>query len=78
MEDEHLQQHKIEANDEGRGDSSSGSSDAMNKNEALSEYIWASDIPVDRIRICKMGAAKSDIEGWGLEYKAVAEKVFYP
>lgn len=78
VEDEHLQQHKIEANDEGRGDSSSGSSDAMNKNEALSEYIWASDIRVDRIRICKMGAAKSDIEGWGLEYKAVAEKVFYP
>ncbi|KIX01335.1 uncharacterized protein Z518_09060 [Rhinocladiella mackenziei CBS 650.93] len=39
-------------------------------------FIWARNIPVDRIRICKMGAEICDIEGWGLEYPAVAEKVF--
>ncbi|KAK5446314.1 hypothetical protein LTS15_010010 [Exophiala xenobiotica] len=73
------QQHKIEeVNDEDGGDASS--SNAMSKTEAdaVSEYIWARDIHVDRIRICKMGGEKSDIEGWGLEYKAVGEKLFVP
>lgn len=37
---------------------------------------WATSIPVDRIRICKMGAEKSDLEGWGLEYRPIAEKIF--
>ncbi|KAI1612096.1 hypothetical protein EDD36DRAFT_419950 [Exophiala viscosa] len=41
-----------------------------------SEYIWAKDILIDRIRICKMGAEKSEDEGLGLEYMPVAEKVF--
>jgi len=41
-----------------------------------SEFIWAEDILVNRIRICKMGADKSDRPGWGLEYPAVGEKVF--
>lgn len=40
------------------------------------EYVWARDIVIDRIRICKMGAQKSDVEGWGLEYVPIAEKVF--
>ncbi|KIW20888.1 hypothetical protein PV08_01467 [Exophiala spinifera] len=44
--------------------------------ELASSYIWARDILVDRIRICKMGAEVSEVEGWGMEYKAVAEKVF--
>lgn len=41
-----------------------------------SSYIWARDIVVDRIRICKMGAEKSELEGWGMEYKPVGEKIF--
>ena len=45
-------------------------------NEREVEFVWAEEIPIDRVRICKMGAEKSDIEGWGLEYKPVAEKVF--
>ncbi|RVX69234.1 hypothetical protein B0A52_07210 [Exophiala mesophila] len=41
-----------------------------------SPFIWASDIPIDRIRICKMGAEKCDIPDWGLEYRPIGEKVF--
>jgi 2'-5' RNA ligase len=41
-------------------------------------YVWATDIPVTSVRICKMGAQVSDTPGWGLEYSAVAEKVFMP
>ncbi|KIV95601.1 hypothetical protein PV10_03232 [Exophiala mesophila] len=41
-----------------------------------SPFIWASDIPIDRIRICKMGAEKSDNPDWGLEYRPIGEKVF--
>jgi hypothetical protein len=41
-------------------------------------YVWATDIPVTSVRICKMGAQVSDTPGWGLEYRAVAEKVFMP
>ncbi|KAL6243959.1 hypothetical protein RBB50_009394 [Rhinocladiella similis] len=44
--------------------------------DSSSRYIWARDILVDRIRICKMGAETSEIEGWGMEYKPVGEKVF--
>ncbi|KAG9796365.1 Six-hairpin glycosidase, partial [Aureobasidium melanogenum] len=32
-----------------------------------SKFIWARDVNIDRIRICKMGAEPSDIPGWGLE-----------
>ncbi|KAK5272492.1 hypothetical protein LTR99_001883 [Exophiala xenobiotica] len=73
------QQHKIEeVDDEDRGDASSSNAMSKTEAEAVSEYIWARDIHVDRIRICKMGAEKSDHEGWGLEYKAVGEKLFVP
>ncbi|KAJ9615154.1 hypothetical protein H2200_001228 [Cladophialophora chaetospira] len=41
-------------------------------------YIWARDIPITSIRICKMGAEPSDKPGWELEYRAVAEEVFLP
>ena len=41
-----------------------------------SEYIWAENILIDRIRICKMGAEKSEDEALGLEYIPVTEKVF--
>ena len=44
--------------------------------EPGSEYIWAKDILIDRIRICKMGAEKSEDEGLGLEYVPISEKVF--
>lgn len=44
--------------------------------KAEPEFIWARDILIDRIRICKMGAEVSSVEGWGLEYKPIAEKVF--
>jgi hypothetical protein len=39
-------------------------------------FVWARDIKVDRIRLCKMGAEKSDLPGWGLEYPPIAEKIF--
>jgi 2'-5' RNA ligase len=39
-------------------------------------YLWATDIPVNRIRICKMGADKSETPGWGMEYPPIAEVTF--
>ncbi|KIW92382.1 uncharacterized protein Z519_07366 [Cladophialophora bantiana CBS 173.52] len=39
-------------------------------------FIWARDITIRSIRICKMGAEPSPTPGWGLEYRPVAEKVF--
>ncbi|EXJ56514.1 hypothetical protein A1O7_06858 [Cladophialophora yegresii CBS 114405] len=41
-------------------------------------YVWARDIPITCVRVCKMGAEPSTIPGWGLEYRAVAERVFLP
>ncbi|OCT48652.1 hypothetical protein CLCR_04795 [Cladophialophora carrionii] len=43
-----------------------------------SPYVWARDIPITCVRICKMGAEPSVLPGWGLEYRAVAEMVFMP
>lgn len=34
-------------------------------------YLWAKDIVVDRIRICKMGAVKSEDPVKGMEYPAI-------
>ncbi|KAK5240543.1 hypothetical protein LTR40_013763, partial [Exophiala xenobiotica] len=46
------QQHKIEeVDDEDRGDASSSNAMSKTEAEAVSEYIWARDIHVDRIRI---------------------------
>lgn len=53
------------------GNGESGQSQSLDD-----QFIWASDIPLDRIRICKMGAEKCDIPDWGLEYRPIAEKVF--
>ncbi|KIW77492.1 hypothetical protein Z517_09938 [Fonsecaea pedrosoi CBS 271.37] len=39
-------------------------------------FIWAENISIRSIRICKMGAVPSATPGWGLEYPPVAEKVF--
>ncbi|OAL35942.1 hypothetical protein AYO20_04848 [Fonsecaea nubica] len=39
-------------------------------------FIWAENISIRSIRICKMGAVPSGTPGWGLEYPPVAEKVF--
>lgn len=38
-------------------------------------FIWASNIPIDKIRICKMGAEKCEIPDWGMEYKPIGEKL---
>jgi hypothetical protein len=41
-------------------------------------FIWANDIPITSIRICKMGAQPCATPSWGLEYRAVAERAFSP
>lgn len=41
-------------------------------------FVWASGIPIDKIRICKMGAEKCDLPDWGMEYKPVGEKMLAP
>jgi len=40
--------------------------------------IWAREITIDRIQICKMGAEPCDIPDWGLEYKPIGERRFLP
>ena len=39
--------------------------------EGAAEYVWAENVVVDRVRICKMGAEKSDDEVLGMVYRAV-------
>lgn len=39
------------------------------------EYVWAQNIVIDRVRLCKMGAEKSENEIWGLEYRPIVEKL---
>lgn len=56
---------------------STSSSPSGSDPETHKQFIWARDIQIDRIRICKMGAEPADIEGWGMEYKPIAEKVFF-
>lgn len=41
-------------------------------------YIWARDVKVNSVRICKMGAEPCDVPDWGLEYKPIAERVIPP
>lgn len=41
-------------------------------------HIWARDIKLDRVRICKMGAEPCDIPDWGMEYKHIGERIFLP
>ncbi|KEF63358.1 uncharacterized protein A1O9_01335 [Exophiala aquamarina CBS 119918] len=41
-------------------------------------HIWARDIKIDRVRICKMGADPCDIPDWGMEYKYIGERIFLP
>lgn len=51
--------------------------DAMSDSEE-GGYIWAREINVNRVRICKMGAEPCDMPDWGLEYKHIAERVILP
>ncbi|EXJ88542.1 hypothetical protein A1O1_05472 [Capronia coronata CBS 617.96] len=47
------------------------------ESEMDGKFIWAKDIKIDRIRICKMGAEQSNHEGLGMEYKHIAEEIFF-
>ena len=40
-------------------------------NREAGGYVWAENVVVDRVRICKMGAEKSDDETLGMVYRAV-------
>lgn len=52
--------------------------DASNLIEAYKDFIWAEDVRIDRIQICKMGAQKTVDEGTGEvideQYEVIAEK----
>lgn len=37
-------------------------------------FVWANCIMVDKVRLCKMGAVKSEDENLGMEYPAIEEK----
>lgn len=45
-------------------------------NSSSTPITFAREIPITRIRICRMGAVKCDTPGWGMEYPAVAEARF--
>ncbi len=49
-----------------------GGSDGLGDGE---EWVWAENVVVDRVRICKMGAEKSDDETLGMVYRAVEVEV---
>lgn len=53
-------------------------SDSSATTENEGEFIWATDIPITSVRLCKMGAEVSDKPGWGMEYPPVVERVFMP
>jgi len=40
-------------------------------------YLWAKNVLIDRVRICKMGAEKAEDEVLGLEYRPVGEKMIF-
>lgn len=52
--------------------------DASNLIEAYEDFIWAEDVRIDRVQICKMGAQKIVDEGTGEiideQYEVIAEK----
>jgi activating signal cointegrator complex subunit 1 len=51
--------------------------DARKLMEQYKEFLWAEDVKIDRVQICKMGAKKilgDDGEVVGAEYEVVAEK----
>jgi activating signal cointegrator complex subunit 1 len=71
-----------EKSEHGKGASSDFKSwmrfDASNLIEAYKDFIWAEDVMIDRVQICKMGAQKIVDEGTGEimdeRYEVVAEK----
>jgi activating signal cointegrator complex subunit 1 len=52
--------------------------DASNLIEAYKDFVWAEDVRIDRVQICKMGAQKIVDEGTGAiideQYEVIAEK----
>ena len=47
----------------------------MESGNAAGEFVWANDILIDRVRICKMGAKRVEDEKLGQEYAVFAEKM---
>jgi activating signal cointegrator complex subunit 1 len=45
--------------------------DARGLAEEMKDYVWAEGIVIDRVRICKMGAVKSEDPALGMEYPAI-------
>lgn len=41
------------------------------------KFIWAQNILVDKLAICRLGAVESKDEIWGLEYPPVAFRPFW-
>lgn len=56
-------------------DDGSASTDTGHRNQPRG-HVWARDVRLDRIRICKMGAEPCDIPDWGMEYKPIGERIF--
>ena len=42
------------------------------------EFVWAEDVVIDRVRICKMGAKAVEDTELGQEYEVVCEKRIFP
>jgi activating signal cointegrator complex subunit 1 len=55
----------------GRGSRNSRDIDASSLVEDMKDHVWAEGIVIDRVRICKMGAVKSEDPVLGMEYPAI-------
>ncbi|KAF3046804.1 hypothetical protein E8E11_003860 [Didymella keratinophila] len=85
-QDRHGTEGENEKSEHGKGHASDFKSwmrfDASNLIEAYKNFIWAEDVRIDRVQICKMGAQKIVDEGTGEiideQYEVIAEKTMEP
>lgn len=43
--------------------------------ERVEAFVWARDVEIGSVRICRMGAKGVEDEGLGMEYEVVGEKM---
>jgi activating signal cointegrator complex subunit 1 len=54
------------------------SEDKRVKRDEVQPFVWAENVDIRCVRICKMGAKKVEDEELGMEYEVVAEKTIFP
>ncbi|CAH0382215.1 unnamed protein product [Bemisia tabaci] len=59
------------------GDTTKYKNEAFREKNQANEFIWAKDVELNRVAICKMGAQKSEDKVLGQVYPPVGEKLIY-